>query len=127
MADKNAADVLEEAADLMLVHGRGKYEGRSSGGTYCVLGAMAEAVDPGWWQNAAVDPLDKYLYFAIVRARAAEPLRELAGRVPHGSLEDLSDKPEEAVYLWNDGTDADFEVIDTLRSVAKDLRNEAKS
>lgn len=29
--------------------------------------------------------------------------------------------------LWNDGTDADFEVIDTLRSVAKDLRNEAKS
>lgn len=128
MSDKTPADVLGEAADLLLIHGRCRGEGSEEDGRFCVLGAMAEAVHPGWVED---DPN----YFQVVEAndaanRAMRALdRHLAldiDRLP-GYMLSL---PDLRVAHWNDGLrseDDDFEVIDTLRHVAKDLRNEAKS
>lgn len=130
-AAKEAAQVLEDAADLLLANGRCILTGVRRGGTtedvverYCVLGAIAKAqgVDPDDWPqlfgDPAVDALGKHLMPAVIDWWASQPQRP------------AEVTPIMTVYTWNDcliGDDDgdDFDVIDTLRLVAKDLRNEA--
>jgi hypothetical protein len=100
MPEMDAATVLEEAADLLLIRGRLRGDYGHEGGPRCTVGAMAEVsgtnIGEVWTPAADV-------------ARMALRARIEPRMIPH----------------WNDRTEDDFEVIDTLRLVAKDLRNEA--
>lgn len=108
MADEmDPATVLEEAADLLLIHGRCKGQLRDDDGRFCVIGAITAATGIDVKQ-------DSYLEAGEVMQGAA-----VAAVVPwigSGSAQ---------VWQWSDRTTDDFEVIDTLRLVAKDLRNAA--
>jgi hypothetical protein len=100
MAEKDAATVLEEAADLLLIRGvcrNGTYG--TPGGPRCTIGAVSEVMEVG----------DMAAWISPAGKAVADHLR-------HRGVLTLTD--------WNDNSD-DFEVIDTLRLVAKDLRNEA--
>lgn len=102
MGEKNAADVLEEAADLLLIRGRcrdGTY-GRP-GGPRCVVGAMSEVSDINL-NTVTIYP---------------EPI--------YSAWSAVADSVGKSVTTWSDQIEDDFEVIDTLRHIAKDLRNEA--
>lgn len=118
MSEKDAATVLEEAADLLLIHGRARGTGRNGNGELCVLGAIAEAVAPGWngdeyWQ-AVTDYCGGQGYPAV---------HALAARLP-----DQDAREHWTVYEWNDDPAVtDDDVRDTLLTVAKDIRNEARS
>lgn len=117
MTTIDAAQVLEDAADVLLVNGRCRLTGHSPyTGSFCVLGAIAEAVQPGWHHQCGAR------YWNIVSTgdgRAA--VAALARHLPV----DLEADPEVRVYCWSDGTSDDDEVRDTLLLAAKDLRNEA--
>jgi hypothetical protein len=115
--EKDAATVLEEAADLLLIHGRCQVHGHSQDGEFCVLGAIAEVVQPGWWK--APEAMH-YWSVALRRKDVGWALQEHLH--PDRAMLELAD-----IAGWNDSTDDDFEVIDTLRHVAKGLRNEAGS
>jgi len=111
------ATILEEAADLLLVHGRCKWRAMDDDGTFCVVGAVMAAqgvrMRPGlvMAQPGATEIGAGYFDPALV------PLAKAVGTVgPHVP-------PGAVVANWNDNTADDFEVIDTLRHVAKDLRN----
>lgn len=94
---KDPAAVLDEAADLLLVRGvcRDGTYGEP-GGPRCVRGAMHEVGDV--YCSTAVHAL----------------YRHLDGQGVHTT-----------VSRWNDTSTDDFVLIDTLRTVAKDLRNQA--
>lgn len=100
--DLDPATVLEEAADLLLIRGvrRDGTAGSDDGGPLCVLGAIHVVTNE---DGAAID-----LAFDTFREH----------RFPGSRMCTV-------VFNWNDSTDDDFEVIDTLRHVAKDLRNAA--
>jgi hypothetical protein len=107
----DAAQVLEDAADLLLTRGRCQNSGRSAAGEFCALGALYEVIEPGWWRGSS------YTYWNVVDDEhpAAVALAAHLGDADHCWT----------IADWNDATTDDFEVIDTLRHVAKDLRNEA--
>lgn len=95
---KDPAAVLDEAADLLLVRGvcrDGTYG--EPGGPRCVRGAMHEVEG-----TLFCTPAVKALY------------RHLDGQ---GIVMPVS--------VWNDTSTDDFVLIDTLRTIAKDLRNQA--
>jgi len=118
------ATVLEEAADLLLLKGRCKVYGVDAKGRYCVLGAIAAVQGKTWTDedegaiyedDPAVDAL------AATVGPLVDAFERANGWGPCGK-----GVPSTYVYFWNDVLpDDDFEVIDTLRLVAKDLRNEA--
>jgi hypothetical protein len=93
--DKDAATILEDAADLLLVRGRAKHQAYGNRGELCVLSAIAEAETAGTPR-----------FFVCSHSEAWSA---------------LCDAVPEPV-LWNDGTDDDSEVIDTIRHLAKSLR-----
>jgi hypothetical protein len=100
------AQVLEDAADLMLVRGRARSVREDEAGGLCVVGAVCAASDG--------DP------YAVVSY--AHPALPPIAR--HLGMDDGKDAfTGFQVAKWNDRTDDDFEVIDTLRHVAKSLRN----
>lgn len=100
--DKDAATVLEDAADLLLIHGRCTHALRNNQGEHCALGAIYEAAgclrDDGVNHNSATWDATT----ALIR------------HLEHGDI-----------AHWNNHLADDFEVIDTLRHVAKNLRNQA--
>jgi hypothetical protein len=112
----DAATVLEEAADLLLIEGR-RTDGylfehpEEMDGPYCVVGAVSKAAGLigadcffEGYQHPAVVAVARHLGIT-------EKHREHSWGINVGG--------------WNDATADDFEVIDTLRHVAKDLRNGA--
>lgn len=113
------AQVLEEAADLLLIKGRCKIFGMTSREEYCVLGAIAavQGVEFGDNEGAIYNNEDPAV---IALASHVTPEVLAYADRPFG------DTPAIYVWTWNDLLDHDdFEVIDTLRIVAKDLRNSA--
>lgn len=122
----DAATVLEEAADLLLVKGRCVQKAVDGEGRYCVLGAITTALgldaDADWddqrvLTHPAIEALAEHL-------RKQHPQLGAGRRLSNGC----------AIYAWNDGyapeiesLPTDDDVIDTLRRVAKDIRNEARS
>lgn len=114
--EKSPADVLEEAADILLIHGRCIGYGQDQHGRLCVLGALTKAADgdPRFWGDLDLKPVARKAAMALAR------------RVPYSACSEVPER----IYRWNDrlsGDEGDFEVMDTLRLVAKDLRNEASS
>ena len=107
--EKDAATILEDAADLLLIHGRSQCTGRARSGKFCVLGAIAEAQQPGWWTDGFP------WYWRVVRTDPAAVAAVAALGFPDDG----------AVAEWNDETADDFEVIDRLRLSAKTLRNQS--
>lgn len=102
-AEKDPATILEEAADLLLIRGV-RRDGRYgvAGGPRCTVGALEEVVGPGTVSQ--------------VRDRMWPAKRAL---IWHLQAEGHSG----VICDWNDSSSDDFEVIDTLRLVAKQLRN----
>jgi hypothetical protein len=101
----DAATVLEEAADLLLMRGRTRVIRQASDGALCVLGALSLASGDETAEGFGV-------YDHPATSAVASHVRPNRGG-----------QAAMAVAGWNDHTDDDFEVIDTLRLVAKDLRN----
>jgi hypothetical protein len=114
MAEKDAASVLEEAADLLLVRGvlRGEF-GMDVNGPRCAMGALAEVQGVDLADVFRLDP--GTAMFALDVHVRRDPMWD--GLFPAGT--------HTPIPSWNDDTKDDFEVIDTLRLVAKDLRNGA--
>lgn len=109
--EMSPAQVLEDAADLLLIHGRCTGQGKSDDGRLCVLGAMTLAAGGDLENWADLD----------LRPPAVAALRSLAPR-----LTTIAKTQIEKVYLWNDDRDTtDDDVRDTLLVTAKDIRNEA--
>ena len=112
MSQTASAQIIEDAADLLLIHGRTIAEGVDRAGRLCVLGAVSQAkgLDPREWM------------FQAKTAEVQAISNAVRARMPSG----LDGHPHIAiVWRWNDCTVDDFDVIDTLRHIAKDIRNEA--
>lgn len=111
----DTATVLEEAADLLLMRGvnRTGTFGHAPGGPRCVLGAIGEV------QGVAdMDTCGKVEAVRAACTPAAMAFRDhLREKLRAVSLTFITE--------WNDATADDFEVIDTLRHCAKDIRNQA--
>lgn len=122
----DAATVLEEAADLLLIRGRciNSRQSNSNRGTasYCVMDAIAEVagitgteVRPAW--DLACD--------SAPALAVADHLADMESLPLWLRTLPAADR----LWNWNDIHDAnpenDFEIIDTLRLVAKDLRGKA--
>lgn len=104
------ASILEEAASILDTYGwiSGGYGDQSNG--YCAVGAIAAV--PGC--SLLFEEEDRYA------------LRLVAKRVASIPISTSIVINEEAVLGWNDELGRTLgEVTDTLRSVAKDLRNES--
>jgi hypothetical protein len=112
------AQVLEDAADLLLIHGRctnGLLRSALTG-SFCVVGAVGEA--------AGVDHWGAYSHPAVLAV--ADHLGHAPLPEPDAGLEMPRAFRGLKVGDWNDQTeDDDDEVRDTLLLVAKDLRNGA--
>lgn len=103
--DSDVAEVLERAADALWMYGRCKRFGTNDDGNLCVVGAIRFAQDqePRHWTAsyawAKTDP-------AVIALEA---------------------HLNQQAYIWNDCLDLtpenDALVIDTLRHVAKNIRN----
>jgi predicted DNA-binding ribbon-helix-helix protein len=123
------ATILEEAADILLTRGRCVGVGRNQRDEYCVLAAIALAsgVDVADNENAIYEPTAA----CAALASAVRPVViQWVGDHNWGWNADAGSSPataqdQDIVWFWNDIVDHldDFEVIDTLRHVAKDLRN----
>lgn len=113
------AQVLEDAADVLLIHGRCRGFGKQpSTGQFCVLGAIAEVVQPGW------DQFDRTAYFHVCdEPEAQAAIEAIDRRLP--ATDFPSGFVTTRVYDWNDVTEDDDEVRDTLLLAAKDLRGAA--
>lgn len=120
MTNLDAAQVLEDAADLLLIKGRCTIIGQDLDGRYCVLGAIAEVQGRYVLGDFNEEPIYNDEDPAVI-ALANHVAHLVEGR---GVRNDR--RPSSRVYGWNDWLDLDdFEIIDTLRIVAKDLRNGA--
>lgn len=98
--EKDPAQVLEDAADWLLVNGRHREALTASDGSGCVMWALA---------GGSIEcPNIRSMHSAETALN--DHLRA------HGS---------DGYVTWNRDTDDDFTVIDTLRHVAKDLRGKA--
>ncbi len=96
------ATVLEEVADLLLMRGvcrTGSYG--DPGGPRCVMGALAEVLGLNTETASSRD--------SVWRHPAVDVLFDAV--------------PDRNLIEWNDASEDDFEVIDTLRHLAKDIRN----
>lgn len=109
--EKDAATVLEEAADLLLIHGRCTGTAQRKDESLCVLGALTSAMG-----NVPKDICIE-TYNAPARVALERHLAATGAQAP------AADPDRGSAWIWNDTTEDDFEVIDTLRRVAKDLRN----
>jgi hypothetical protein len=121
------AQVLEDAADLLLVHGRCAGKGLDADGAMCVRGAIAKAEG----RNPAIS--------LEVMGRRTPALVELESRLPDLAAGHIARKVAEfsgwestldsgrwPSWVWNDDRDVtDDEVRDALLLAAKDIRNEA--
>lgn len=122
MNRSEVADVLDRAADALMIYGRCRTRLSDEEGRMCALGAIAfsEGVEIG---DLHVDDAE-----AIAVCYNAAASRQL-GRylVAHGlrPAPEVSSDPDlyvNRVWSWNDSTDDDGEVIDQLRRCAKELR-----
>jgi hypothetical protein len=121
------AQVLEDAADLLLVHGRCTGKGIDANGSMCVRGAIAKA--EGKNPALAVDVMGSW----------TPALRELEARLPDLAPVHIARKVADFAswettlragrwpsWVWNDDPEVtDDEVRDVLLLAAKDIRNEA--
>lgn len=122
-----AATILEDAADLLLIHGRCTGSGRKPDGRLCVVGAIqvAQGDEPtGIARHPdAVNELERHLYEFVPFAA------EYIAACRTTTFVEMCDRNLRfPAWIWNDrqrGADDDFEIIDTLRLCAKNLRNEA--
>ena len=100
-AEKDPAQILEDAADLLLIRGvrrDGTAGIHEPSGPLCAYGAVLTAAEQRVAAEIrAFDALEEHLF---------------------GECKDCG-----RVFDWNDKSGDDFEVIDTLRLVAKQLRN----
>lgn len=112
------ADILEQAADLIEVHGhtRGFFENTT--GQLCAVGALRRAASIDL-PSSIIGPVRIInrveLYWAAVALARTAALEwpECIG-------------PEASIYQWNDDEDlTPAKVIDTMKVAAKDLRNQA--
>lgn len=107
--------ILEEAADLLLIEGRCKGQRYDGKGRYCVVGAI-EKVQYGEVTAVGADLGER-----------PSPYEDPAVRLLAEKLGERDVMRGGCVDFWNDNTPDDFDVIDTLRLVAKDLRNEVSA
>jgi hypothetical protein len=113
------ASNLEDAADLLLIHGRCKGTGVNGEDQFCVMHAIAVAkgtlpqIVPS---GSTTKPAEAWVVECFGPEAAA---LSASLDVRFGS------NPIDRCWGWNDMISDDFEVIDHLRLVAKDLRNNA--
>lgn len=119
MNDNEAvADVLERAADLLWVRGRSKGPAGVDD-TTCVLGAVSvvNGESATAWNRTAESPAASA--FGSYLLRHPDLWRD-------GWAKDRAHSgwgvPGDACWLWNDATEDDDLVIDSLRRCAKELR-----
>jgi hypothetical protein len=110
MDNDQIADVLEKAADLLFVNGRCKVDATNEKGELCVEGAIARAL--GATANDWVR-LDGHPAFNALQSYLVD-----GGMLPKMHYGDPTYNP----WAWNDYTDDDVHIIDTLKSCAKSLR-----
>lgn len=123
--EKNPADVLEEAADLLLIHGRCTGAGQRDDGRMCVRGAiqMAKGEDPFDVMGKGYMPAHRELeqYLGAHPEIHAEKYLQLN---PAPVFVNMLAKGRWSAWLWNDDLDTtDDDVRDVLLLVAKDIRN----
>lgn len=104
------AQVLEEAADILLINGRCVYDARDDQNRFCVVGAIMAA--RGY--DVVVGPVTQ-TYPRPFGSGYTDPA--VAAIERHLGVNNAG--------VWSDETEDDFKVIDTMRIVAKDLRNNA--
>lgn len=113
MDDMDPAEVLDRAADALMIYGRSTLTGQEPDGSMCVLGAIAHV--------RGEDPLDWWR----LRHHPTPEVTALIPWVPACYSERWIDTPSQ-IMLWNDRIETtDDEVIDTLRRCAKQLREDA--
>lgn len=116
---EEVAGVLMDAADALLIHGRCKGSGLGDDGrSMCVQGAIAYAqgADPiasMGVHTPALDALEDYLRVRVTFR--PETLPEHNWKSTRGG--------GPPAWVWNDTTDDDDEIIDTLRHAAKAVAN----
>lgn len=125
-----AAQILEDAADLLLVHGRCTGHGLDPDGRMCVRGAIRAALGEDPAETFFADsPADAALEQRLACLPLAEERLRAWEAVGPGGAETADACRASGRFpswLWNDHQDTtDDEVRDTLLLVAKDLRNEA--
>lgn len=127
----DVAQVLEDAADLLLVHGRCTGRQQDEQGRMCTRGAIAAAAtgDAEQWLNAdaqrAVLVLERHLFTHPISSGLMERYA-LNPEYPR-FLDGVREDGRFPISIWNDAQrtpEGDDECIDTLRRVAKDIRNE---
>ena len=108
---QESAEILERAAELLETRGWCRDTYSNEAGQHCAMGALS---------TVAADTMHRIEYADALAVLAAALLR--SGHVRG----DLGEWPLSVVVQWNDYPfrTAD-EVIETLKLVAKDLRNEA--
>jgi hypothetical protein len=127
----DAATILEDAADLLLIHGRCRGVGIDGEGRMCVRGAIrkAQGLDPAEVMGTT-SPAQKDLE----RHLADHPDIHAAAYIANPAnvafrdswLETLIVQRRWPSWMWNDDpATTDDEVRDVLLLTAKDLRNEA--
>lgn len=125
MTNDEIADLLDRAADLLFVYGRCTGSGAKPDGSMCVRGAIAYAAGGppeiafGTWGlpwRPAIDAIDDYL------ARHPEVLpRNSDGSIHCGDI--IEDEGRYPAWIFNDRTEDDGLVIDTVKRCAKELRD----
>lgn len=117
MNTPDPADLLEDAAALLEQYGWCQQELVSLDGRRCLVGSIRHATFNWAKQNAAYDPEDTANVWDL-----EENLRNLVrNRIPIT----FPSNDQYTEVIWNDseGRTAD-EVIDLLKHIAKDLRNQ---
>jgi hypothetical protein len=124
MPDQSIAQTLEDAADLLLIHGRCRGKGLADDGSMCVRGAIikAEGGNPAEVMGV-ISPGVKALEARLLDLAPAHVARKLAGL---DEWQDTVDSGRWPSWCWNDDHKVtDDEVRDGLLLAAKDIRNEA--
>lgn len=128
MADetKSVADVLEDAADILWLRGRCRFDRFGRDGRVCIVGAIQKAREPEKSDEVLADLMDGLgdkPYERMYQDPATLALNEF------GVREGLLRNVRFTIDTWNDDLDETPEndelVIDTLRRCAKAIRNEA--
>lgn len=105
------ADFLEKTADTIFTRGHCKGQSVNEAGNVCVIGAMYEV-----YIGAVVTTNYKFSQSKVY----SDSIRHLSIKLYSSHISDIG--------TWNDLPETTAEnVIDTLKEVAKDLRNEVSS
>lgn len=109
------AQALDDAADLILIHGWKSGPPEKGDPTLCVQAAIAKATGGTYWGLPDLCPIGKAAHDALVANGAYRLFGDEIHRDNLGT-----------VYIWNDepGRTED-EVFDLLRNTSKALREEA--